>query len=135
MVRRQNLFDERDNEKMTNFKSAKEMAQALFFDMKKIRDTDWPKDEFIYFDENSQEIRNEKFESFIPSFGMYFEYSIYEEPKQPEYLYEVCRKGVMSGDWFLQSSLVKENEVPTGYFKTGRKFIENDKGELVEVKE
>jgi hypothetical protein len=117
---------------MTNFKSAKEMAQALFFDNKKIRDTDWPKDEFIYFDENSQEIRNDKLASFIPSFGMYFEYSIYEEPKQPEYLYEIMIKSVINDDWFMK--IRPEKYILPTDKKTGRKFIENDKGEFVEVK-
>jgi len=117
---------------MTNFKSAKEMAQALFFDNKKIRYKDWDPQEYIYWDDSKQRTLDEESETTIyPRISDYSSYSIYEEPKQPEYLYEVA--GKVAGCWVMQAYLEKESKIAAGFNKTGRKFIENDKGELVEV--
>jgi hypothetical protein len=118
---------------MTNFKSAKEMAQALFFDGKKITNSCWGQNEYMLWSDKSNQIINHNGNTAVVLFGCYDEYSIYEEPKQPEYLYEVAEKLESRKQFMLHSILRKENDISPIWFKTGRKFIENDKGELVEV--
>jgi len=118
---------------MTNFKSAKEMAQALFFDMKKIMCDDWSEHEYVYWSDRDLKLVDENERDVSIDLSEFDIYGIYEEPKQPEYFYQIV--GKVAGSWVMQAYLEKESNIPIGFNKTGRKFIENDKGELVEVKD